>query len=75
MKNTIKLTSTTALVVTPAHKAGLIFMGLERDGLGAESYYLTPDQVGALIFGLEQACADLEIRGQLVRHHDMVEAG
>lgn len=75
MKNTIKLTSTTALVVTPAHKAGLVFMGMERDKVGAESYYLTPDQVGALIFSLEQACEALEVRGMLIREKFESECG
>lgn len=60
MKTTIKLTTTMALTVAPGLSGtGGLFLSVEHRESGiksVEQLELTPDQVGALIFGLAQAC-------------------
>lgn len=58
MKTTIKLTPSKSLTVEPCIKgAGIIAtLNLEMFGIKtSESMHLTPDQCGALLFGVEQA--------------------
>lgn len=58
MKTTIKLTPGKSLTVEPCAKRGGVIatLGLELFGIKtSEAVHLTPDQCGALIFGLEQA--------------------
>jgi len=69
MKTTIKLTPRTAIVVAPAAKANGIFVGLTKGEFGEDSFILSADQCGALIFGIEQA---LEVIDQ--RHRAALEA-
>lgn len=58
MMTTVKLSATRRIVVEP--REGGVMLELNRkeaDGLNFQLYaVLTPDQCGALIFALEQAC-------------------
>lgn len=57
MKTTIKLTPTKSLTVEPC-KAGGILATVSFSMFGvtsSEAMHLTPDQCGALLFGVEQA--------------------
>lgn len=57
MKTTIKITNAKRLIVEPCKKTGGVILETVQ-GLNftsAEPWHLTPDQCGALIFGLEQA--------------------
>lgn len=66
MKTTIKLTASKAVIVEPCAHADLISLNV-RQGVpfgfvSGESVYLTPDQAGALIFGLEKALEVMAVR-------------
>lgn len=68
MKNTIKLTTSQAITVQPS-KAGGVTVELSTPHalhvLATHiTLHLTPDQCGALIFALEQACEANETRAQ-----------
>ena len=76
MKTTIKLTRIKALIVEPCANADLISVSV-RSGAevtSTEASYLTPDQAGALIFGLEQALEVMAARATaaLVERADFV---
>jgi len=53
MKTTIKLSRTDRLVINPT-RTGVVLVEIESDS-EQFNFTLTPDQAGALIFGLEQA--------------------
>lgn len=58
MKTTIKLTAGKSLTVEPCTKRGGVIATIAFEMFGiksSESMHLTPDQCGALIFGLEEA--------------------
>lgn len=58
MKTTIKLPGAKSLTVEPCAKRGGVIATIAFEMFGiksSESMHLTPDQCGALIFGLEQA--------------------
>lgn len=67
MKTTIKLSHLKSLSVYPCKKdplGGVVFEISHRNESGAATFepsYLTADQVGALIFGLEQAAEAAQI--------------
>lgn len=54
MKSTIKLSATEALVIQPGPK-GTVQFDVTVFGMGVLCRTLTPDQCGALLFGLESA--------------------
>lgn len=67
MKTTIKLTTTKALTVEPCRMSDLVCLTIIEVIANSasqpmttirEAVYLTPDQVGALMFGLEQAAPE-----------------
>jgi hypothetical protein len=56
MKSTIKLNPSTRLTVQPCKTGGIILeISPAPTKTDAVTFHLTPDQAGALIFGLEQA--------------------
>lgn len=58
MKTTIKLGASKSLTVEPCAKRGGVIATLALEMFGiktSEAVHLSPDQCGALIFGLEQA--------------------
>lgn len=69
MKTTIKLTTTKSLIVEPYRKSDLVAMMIQQGGLIIKTIYLTPDQVGALMFGLEQASPET-IAARIKREFD-----
>lgn len=68
MKTTVKLTKNTAMEVAPASHANALFFSVSRTEGEGHYFMLTPDQAGALIFGMEQA---LEVIDQ--RHRAQIE--
>lgn len=57
MKTTVKLTPSKSITVEPC-KAGGVLATISFEMFGvktSEPIHLTPDQVGALLFGMEQA--------------------
>jgi hypothetical protein len=64
MKTTIKLTPTMRLVVQPAAKVGGISLEFTHGTTTttSEAWHLTPDQAGALIFGMEQALETMQVK-------------
>lgn len=63
MITTVKLSATRRIVVEP--REGGVMLEINRkdaDGLNFQLYaVLTPDQVGAVIFALEQACEAAQV--------------
>lgn len=58
MKTTIKLGASKSLTVEPCARLGGVLATVNMNVFGvsmSEAIHLTPDQCGALIFGLEQA--------------------
>jgi hypothetical protein len=67
MKSTVKLTTAKSITTTPCNGGGVVVELTDRCGQSVhvlQSLHLSPDQVGAFIFGLEQAAAAAEIRAQ-----------
>ena len=64
MKTTIKHEGGKALVVQPCEKLDALEFSVTLHGVRVGSMTATPDQVGALIFGLEQAMEALQVRRQ-----------
>jgi ubiquinone biosynthesis protein Coq4 len=68
MKTTIKLTNTKRMTVQPCKTGGVIVEYTNPNALFVQAAFftlqLTPDQAGALIFALEQACEANETANQ-----------
>lgn len=62
LKTTIKLSSTRAIRVEQADKSGFVLLEFPNVKNEPEYAYLTPDQCGALIFGIEQALEVIDQR-------------
>lgn len=65
MKTTIKLSTSKSLTVEPCAKRGGVIATVAFEMFGiksSEAMHLTPDQIGVLMFGLEQA---LPVQDQL----------
>lgn len=65
MKTTIKLSTSKSLTVEPCAKRGGVIATIAFEMFGiksTEAMHLTPDQIGVLMFGLEQA---LPVQDQL----------
>lgn len=63
MKSTIKITPSKSITVEPCIKGTGIIATISLEMLGIktqESVHLTPDQCGALLFGIEQALNEQE---------------
>lgn len=74
MKTTIKLSPTRALTVEPCRLSDLVCLSVievitnsddQKMTTVHDSVYLTPDQVGALIVGLEQAAPETSAAAML----------
>lgn len=61
MKTTIKVGPEKSISVEPMRHAGGLYFEL-RCGMDGKPFCLTPDQAGALIFGIEQALDAIETR-------------
>lgn len=62
MKTTVKLTKTRAITVEPMGVVPGILLEVPCIEGGGTTWTLTPDQAGALIFGLEQALEVIDKR-------------
>lgn len=63
MKTTVKLSPTRAMCAYPCKAGGVVLEITDRAGGAAstEAIHLTTDQVGALLFGIEQAAEAAQI--------------
>lgn len=61
MKTTICITKQKRLVVRPMEKVSEVCLEIQGPGQGADLVYLKLDQVGALLFALEQAAEALDL--------------